>query len=145
MTAQKILLVDDEADIRDCVRLMVGHTGHFEFDQAENGREALEKILANKYDCVVSDIKMPEMDGVEMLKQVRAAGKNVPILFISAFADDDFDYRVMDYGAVKLIHKIDIRKVAGQVHEALKVGRDLEDITATRHFGVDFLKLLNKT
>lgn len=145
MTAQKILLIDDEADIRECVRLMVGHTGKFEFDQASNGVEGLEKIMHNKYDCVVSDIRMPGMDGVEMLKKVRALGNNVPILFISAFADDEFEYKVTDYGAVKLIHKIDIKDVATQVHEALKVGRDVKDITASQTFGADFLKLLNNT
>lgn len=145
MGALKVLVIDDEPDIRECVRLMVAHTGSFEFDQAADGEEGLKKILAGNYDCVVSDIRMPGMDGVTMLKKVRGAGNNVPILFISAFADDEFDYQVTDYGAVKLINKIDIKQVANRVQEAIQVGRDTKEITATRHFGDDFLKLLNNS
>lgn len=145
MQAQRILLIDDEDDIRDCVRLMVARTGNFEFDQACNGQEGLDKILQHKYDCVVSDIKMPGMDGVTMLKKLRAAGSHVPVLFISAFADDEFEYKVTDYGAVRLIHKIDIKEIARRVHEAIELGRDTQEITGQHQFGADFLKLLNNT
>lgn len=145
MQAMKILLIDDEDDIRDCVRLMVARTGNYEFDQACNGQEGLDKILKGNYDCIVSDIKMPGMDGVSMLKKMRAAGNHTPILFISAFADDEFEYQVTDYGAVKLIHKIDIKTVAERIKEAIQVGQDVKDITATHAFGDDFLKLLNNS
>lgn len=145
MQAQRILLIDDEDDIRDCVRMLVGRSGKYEFDQACNGQEGLDMILKGEYDCVVSDIKMPGMDGVSMLKKVRDAGNNTPILFISAFADDEFEYQVTDYGAVKLINKVDIKSVAALIKEAIQVGQDVRDITATREFGEDFLKLLNNT
>lgn len=145
MRAKKILLIDDESDIRECVQLLVARSGNYEFEHASDGAEGLQKILNGNYDCVVTDIKMPGMDGVSMLKKVRAAGKNIPILFISAFADEEFEYKVVDYGAVKLINKVDIKHVAKSVKEALVIGEQTAEITATREYGEDFLKLLNNT
>jgi DNA-binding response OmpR family regulator len=143
MAKHKILLIDDESDIRECLCILVGDTGNYEFDQAGDGAEGLRKILTSDYDCVVSDIKMPGLDGVSMLKQVRAAGKDVPVVFISAFADEQFDFALTQYGAVKLIHKLDLKDVAGRVQEAIRVGEDSQAMLRTDPMANDFLSLLN--
>lgn len=145
MRVPKILLIDDEEEIRDCIRLLVGRAGKYDFDQAANGQEGLSKILSGDYDCVVSDIKMPGMDGVSMLKRIRNAGKDLPILFISAFADPDFELEVTTYGAVKLINKVDICNLGKCIEEALTIGRDTNEITANHELGEDFLKMLNNS
>jgi two-component system nitrogen regulation response regulator NtrX len=141
MSVHKILLIDDEPDIRECVRLILARSGSYEFDQAADGAEGLQKILSGDYACVVSDIKMPALDGVAMLKKVRAAGRDVPMVFISAFADDRFEYQVTDYGAVKLIHKLDLKQVVGRIEEAIRLGEDSKALCDAG--GEDFLQLLN--
>lgn len=142
MAAHKILLIDDEPDIRECVRLIVGRSGSYQFDQAADGAEGLQMILSGEYACVVSDIKMPGLDGVAMLKKVRAAGNDVPMVFISAFADDQFEYQVTDYGAVKLIHKLDLKQVVGRIEEAIRLGMDSKALSES-FGGDDFLQMLN--
>jgi DNA-binding response OmpR family regulator len=141
MSVYKILLIDDEPDIRECMRMILGRSGSYEFDQAEDGEEGLTKILSQKYDCVVSDIKMPGLDGVSMLKKIRAAGNSVPIVFMSAFADDQFEYQVTDYGAVKLIDKLDMKKVLAGIQEAIRLGEDSKVLS--EGVGTDFLDILN--
>ncbi len=143
MPAHNILIIDDESDIRECLRLLVGHTGDYDFDQAGDGVEGLRKILSANYACVVSDIKMPGLDGLSMLKQVRAAGNDVPLVFISAFADDKFDHDLTEYGAVKLIHKLDLKDVADRVREAIRVGEDTQVMLKADAMADDFLQLLN--
>ncbi len=144
MGAHKILLVDDEPDILEYVKVLVKRSGEFQVETAEDGEQALTKILANDYDCVLSDIKMPVLDGVSMLERVRAAGRDVPVLFMSAFADASFERQVVGYGAVTLLDKTKMRDVVGRIQEALCVGDDTRAMHAEEGgMAGDFLALLN--
>lgn len=81
----KILVVDDDDIFRVAVEKNLRMAGH-ETISAHNGRSALEQITSHKPDLVISDIRMPEMDGVEMLKQIRAAGE-LPVILMTGFAE----------------------------------------------------------
>jgi YesN/AraC family two-component response regulator len=141
----RVLLVDDEVEIRDCLQLLASQS-ELEFDQAANGEIGLEMILKTTYDCVVSDIKMPRMNGIEMLKRVRQAGLDVPIVFISAFATEDFAHQVSEYGAVKLLHKLEMLKVRERIQEAILLGHELREIHKKQNIiGEEFIQLLHRT
>jgi CheY-like chemotaxis protein len=71
---QKILIVDDEKDIRDSVKLLVEGMG-YETGTAHNGKAALEALKQGKYDLVLLDVLMPEMSGRETLEEIRADPK----------------------------------------------------------------------
>ncbi len=145
MTKYKVLLVDDEQEIRECL-LSIAQASDLEFTQARNGEEGLRLILENEFDCVVSDIKMPRMTGLEMLAEARAAGRDVPMVFISAFATSEMSHDVSDYGAVKLLHKLDLIKVRERIQEAIELGIELKAIHRNKDaMGEDFIQLVHRT
>src|SRR5687768_16989733 len=80
------LVVDDEPRLRQVlVRLMVGEG--FRCDEAPNGAEALEKLEAGDYVLVLSDLRMPRMDGLELLKNIQEKHSNVAVILITAVAE----------------------------------------------------------
>ena len=96
----KILIVDDEIKIREVVSEYVKASG-YECDQASNGKDAIDMVAANNYDCVILDIMMPELDGFSACKKIKAI-KNVPVIMLSARTEEDdklfsFDLGVDDY------------------------------------------------
>ncbi|MDP1672452.1 MAG: chemotaxis response regulator CheY [Burkholderiales bacterium] len=84
----KFLIVDDFATMRRIVRNLLKEIGHQNADEAEDGQDALVKLRANPFDFVVSDVNMPNMNGFELLKQIRAddALKALPVLMVTAEA-----------------------------------------------------------
>lgn len=99
-----ILVVDDEEKMRELLAIMLGRSG-YSIDQAGNGLEALEKIIATPYDLVISDIKMPEMDGMELIAQMQQQDIFCPVVFITAFATIDSAVNAMKKGAADYITK----------------------------------------
>ncbi|HSF42029.1 MAG TPA: sigma-54 dependent transcriptional regulator [Thermoanaerobaculia bacterium] len=81
-----VLVVDDEAAIRDSLHMILEYEG-YRVDEAANGSQALTKVAERAPDAVLLDIKMPEMDGLELLKALRERGYDMPILMISGHAD----------------------------------------------------------
>jgi two-component system nitrogen regulation response regulator NtrX len=81
-----VLVVDDEAAIRDSLHMILEYEG-YRVDEAGNGSQALTKVAERAPDAVVLDIKMPEMDGLELLKALRERGYDMPVLMISGHAD----------------------------------------------------------
>ena len=77
--ARKILIVDDEADIRAEVAEYVQHKG-YEVEEAADGVEALEKFEAAPADLVITDIRMPRVDGYEVIRRIRRIDPRVPII-----------------------------------------------------------------
>ena len=67
----KLLIIDDERGIRNTLREILADEGH-EVDVAENGKQGLEMAHAKAYDLILTDIKMPEMDGMEVLEKLSA-------------------------------------------------------------------------
>lgn len=83
-----ILVVDDFPTMRRIVRSLLKELGFTNVEEAEDGQEALSKLKAGGFDFVVSDWNMPNLDGLEMLKQVRADDglKHLPVLMVTAEA-----------------------------------------------------------
>jgi two-component system response regulator (stage 0 sporulation protein F) len=82
----KILIVEDEQSQRDLYSIELQDDG-YEIDQATNGKEAVDKVVNNKYDLVILDIRMPEMDGIEALGKILSRDKKIPIIIYTAYSN----------------------------------------------------------
>lgn len=80
-----ILLVEDSPEVSLSVNEILASAGHT-VEDAASGKEALKKLKAGRFDAIVSDIWMPEMDGIALLKEIRGAGNEIPVVVISGGA-----------------------------------------------------------
>ena len=83
-----ILIIDDEKAIRAALRDILEHEKH-KVDEAEDGMAGLEKAIKGKYDLVLCDIKMPKMDGLEVLTKLQAHNEELPVVMISGHGTID--------------------------------------------------------
>jgi two-component system nitrogen regulation response regulator NtrX len=81
-----VLVVDDEASIRESLRMILEFEG-YEVREAAHGREALVAVADDPPDAVVLDVKMPEMDGMEVLQALRQRGQDMPVLVVTGHGD----------------------------------------------------------
>lgn len=82
----KILIVDDEAKIREVIKEYIEFSG-YESDEAEDGKEAVEKCRDNNYDLIIMDIMMPKVDGITAIKEIKKFS-DTPILVLSARTEE---------------------------------------------------------
>jgi two-component system response regulator FlrC len=101
---KSILVVDDEADMRFAIKEALGRKG-YSVDLAEDGREALGKINERGYGMVISDMQMPGLGGMDVLKGVKKAAPHVPVLLITAFGTIQKAVEAVKEGAVDFILK----------------------------------------
>ncbi|MDB5907803.1 MAG: DNA-binding response regulator [Massilia sp.] len=98
MNRRHVLVVDDEPHMRRVLEIMLGATGHAVFSAA-NGREALALLRSNPVDLVITDLRMPEMDGIELLRQMREGGIEAPVIMITAHGSVESAVAAMKFGA----------------------------------------------
>ncbi|MCX5802813.1 MAG: response regulator [Proteobacteria bacterium] len=98
----KLLVVDDEENIRMLFKEELEEEG-YQVEAASNGLEALEKLKGSSFDLVVLDIKMPGMDGIQALNEIKNLNKDQPVILCSAYGEfkQDFSSWVSDGYVVK--------------------------------------------
>ena len=103
----KFLIVDDFSTMRRIVRGLLKEIGFNNADEAEDGAVALQMLKAQKYDFVVSDINMPNMNGFDLLKAVKVDGelKHLPVLMVTAEARKEDIVMAAQNGAAGYIVK----------------------------------------
>jgi len=117
----KILAVDDEASIRDILKKGLSQMGGFSVEVAQNGREAIEKIENDVFDLVLTDMKMPEMDGLELLKTIKGTWPDMMVIMITAYGSIDAAVEAMKMGANDYITKpIDFNELSIHISKAQK-------------------------
>ncbi len=94
----KLMLAEDEPGLSRALTAILQHSD-YEVDTALDGLTALEYLLANDYDAAILDIMMPGMDGIEVLKCTRAAGKRLPIIMLTAKSEVSDKVEGLDAGA----------------------------------------------
>jgi DNA-binding response OmpR family regulator len=99
-----ILVVDDERNIRNNLR-MVLETEGYKVDTASNGDEALTRVKEGRYDIAFIDIQMPKMDGLELLRHVRALKPKMPVVMLTAYGTVSRAVEAMKLGAVDFLEK----------------------------------------
>ena len=75
----KILIIDDERSIRNAIREILEYE-KFEVDEAEDGLQGVVKVKGGKYDVILCDIKMPKMDGTEVLERIKLLAPDAPVV-----------------------------------------------------------------
>ncbi len=102
MSAKRILVVDNEPKMRRILELSLKNLGH-EVEQAGDGREALAAIERGAFDLVLSDLRMPNMDGIALLQALRERGEDVPVIVLTAYGTIETAVAAMKLGAVDYI------------------------------------------
>ena len=117
----KILIIEDEAAIRRVlVKILSEENDTYQVDEAEDGAVGLDKIKNNDYDLVLCDIKMPKMDGVEVLVEVKKIKPEIPMVMISGLGDMETAIHTMRLGAFDYISKPpDLNRLLNTVRNAL--------------------------
>ncbi|WP_067145994.1 sigma-54-dependent transcriptional regulator [Pseudotamlana agarivorans] len=117
----RILVIEDEAAIRRVlVKILSEENDTYQVDEAVDGLEGIEKIKNEDYDLVLCDIKMPKMDGVEVLEATKKIKAEVPVVMISGHGDLDTAVNTMRLGAFDYISKPpDLNRLLNTVRNAL--------------------------
>ena len=123
----KLLIIDDERGIRNTLREILADEGH-EVDVAENGKQGLEMAQAKAYDLIFSDIKMPEMDGLEFLVKLKNdendandANGECPVVMISGHGDVETAVQALKAGAYDFLLKpLDLNRILITTKNALE-------------------------
>ncbi len=114
----KLLIIDDERSIRRALREILEFE-NFEVHEAENGKEGLEKILSTTFDMVFCDIKMPLMDGMEVLEEIQKAKLDVPVIMISGHGNIETAVDAIKKGAFDFIEKpLDLNRILVTIRNA---------------------------
>ena len=117
----KILVVDDEAPVRDMIKKGLSQMGGYDVEVAQNGVEAVEKVEKDVFDLVLTDLKMPEMDGLELLKTIKGTRPEVMVILLTAFGSIETAVEAMKIGANDYITKpIDLNELLIHVSKAQK-------------------------
>ncbi len=103
-TSYRVLVVDDEEPIRKLITNILSLKGHRSV-MASNGLEALDKMTETKFDALITDIVMPEMDGIALTKEVSTRYQNLPILVMTAYAEEYSPGTAIRSGAREFIRK----------------------------------------
>ncbi|MBN2698117.1 MAG: sigma-54-dependent Fis family transcriptional regulator [Bacteroidales bacterium] len=114
-----ILVIDDEKSIRNTLKEILEYE-KFSVDLAENGKEGIELFEKSDYDVVLSDIKMPEMDGMEVLEKILDSGKDVQVIMISGHGNIETAVEAIKKGAYDYIEKpLDLNRMLITIRNAL--------------------------
>jgi two-component system, NtrC family, nitrogen regulation response regulator NtrX len=124
----KILVIDDEKTIRDALRDILEYEG-YEVDEAKDGQEGLDMVLASLYDVALCDIKMPKMDGLDVLLKAKEEGVITQFVMVSAFGNVENAVEATKRGAFDFITKPpDLNRLLVTVRNAIEKSNDVEVI-----------------
>ncbi|MBV2196355.1 MAG: sigma-54 dependent transcriptional regulator [Flavobacterium sp.] len=117
----KILIIEDEAAIRRVlVKILSEENDSYKVEEAEDGLQGIEKVKNEDYDLILCDIKMPKMDGVEVLEAVKKIKPEIPMVMISGHGDLETAINTMRLGAFDYISKPpDLNRLLNTVRNAL--------------------------
>ncbi len=125
-----ILVVDDDRGVREFLQIMLEREG-YAVSCAESGKEALTLFKAKNADLILTDLKMPKMDGIDLLKEIKAINPDAAVILLTAHASSDTAVAAMQEGAFDYIEKdFDVEDLKATVRDALrKKGIEAVDVT----------------
>lgn len=137
----KVLIVDDERSIRNSLSEILSYEG-YEVETAEDGPDAVAKVEKSKYDVVFCDIKMPGMDGIEVLEKIKAMGVDSPVVMISGHGDIDTAVECIKKGAFDFVQKpLDLNRILITIKNATDMATLTVHIKALKKkvYGADMI------
>ncbi len=160
MPADKILVVDDEQSMTQFLSIVLRKEG-YHVTAVNNGKDALEKVKAEPYDVVITDIKMPGMDGIQLLQQIKKHDPSLPVVIMTAYASQQSAIDSVNQGAfqyliknakndeIKLVvrNALEMRKVRSEnvfLKRELKKGHEEKTIIGSSDEMVKVFKMVDK-
>jgi DNA-binding NtrC family response regulator len=160
MSAEKVLVVDDEQSMTQFLGIVLRKEG-FQVTTVNSGREALEKVKAEAFDVVITDIKMPGMDGIQLLQGIKKVDATLPVVIMTAYASQQSAIDAVNLGAfqyliknakndeIKLVvrNALELRKVRTEnvyLKRELKRGHDEKIIIGSSEEMVRVFKMVEK-
>ena len=126
----RVLIVDDEAPLLRATKRILTSAG-YDVTTAANGREAIEIILHAKFDVIISDIAMPELDGIQLLRTVRQRDLDVPVVLMTGAPDLSTAMQAVTHGALQYLTKpvdlVELKEVmqrAVRLHQIARLKRE---------------------
>lgn len=137
-TAYPILIVEDDSDLSELIKIQLTDND-YEIEQAFNGRIALNKALENKYSLIILDVMLPEVDGFEICKSIRKENHQIPILMLTAKAEEADKIMGLDYGADDYLTKpFSIKELIARVKALLRRASASETEDSSKLDQMDF-------
>ncbi|HEY7460674.1 MAG TPA: sigma-54 dependent transcriptional regulator [Gemmatimonadota bacterium] len=125
-----ILIIDDEPSLLESLSILLSRRG-YRVETAQSGRAGIRQLRKEKPDVIVSDIKMPEVSGIDVLKAAREVDLFLPVILITARADVDTAIQALNDGAFQYIQKpFENRELLAQVENALQLRGRLSDLNS---------------
>jgi DNA-binding NtrC family response regulator len=125
----KVLVVDDDKVLQQSVKQALEYH-HFVVDVADNGKEAVNKVYGQKYDLVVMDVNMPEMDGIQALTEIKKHDPSVIVLILTAYSNVTDAVKAVKEGAYNYLEKpITSDNLVALIKRALKARSMVETLT----------------
>ena len=160
MSAEKILVVDDEQSMTQFLSIVL-RKENFQVTAVSNGRDALERVKAENFDVVITDIKMPGMDGIQLLNQIKKHDPSLPVVIMTAYASQQSAIDAVNHGAfqyliknakndeIKLVvrNALEMRKVRSEnlfLKRELKKGHEEKTIIGSSDEMVRVFKMVDK-
>lgn len=103
--SKRVLIVDDDANLLSHVALMIDLCGNYETDVASWGDEALVKMALHHFDLIITDLRMPKMDGLELMERVGVRHPDTRLIMMSAHSDAKAAKRAFELGAYEALVK----------------------------------------
>ena len=126
MAKPRILIADDEEGIRESLSLIL--EDHYELVFAVDGEDTLAKAQKNGLGAILLDIKMPKLDGLEVLKRLRKAGVKTPVLMLTAYQSVELAKEAVRLGAVNYLPKpFERDQIIAAIREALSNDRQVSE------------------
>jgi two-component system response regulator PilR (NtrC family) len=116
----RILVIDDEADIRETFEALLSSAG-YEVTTAESGAAAIERARKTPFDLAITDLRMPDMSGVDTIASLRRIDPALPVIVVSGYVSDESAQRCYEEGGIRIVCKpFDIDEVLDLVQAALQ-------------------------
>ncbi|KKM02206.1 hypothetical protein LCGC14_1786730 [marine sediment metagenome] len=114
-----ILISDDNLSLTKTMKLILEHE-NFKVETTNDGFEAIEKVKNENFDIIFLDIKMPNINGVDVLKKIKKIKPNSIVIMMTAYSVDELINEAFKWGAIKILHKpIDIKNLLKSISKAI--------------------------
>ncbi|HKA34640.1 MAG TPA: response regulator, partial [Candidatus Binatia bacterium] len=145
---ERVLIVDDEEHVCTLFKRILQKDG-YEVECAPSGEDALAMLERRPFDLVITDLKMPGIDGLELLKRGRALRPSVSFVMLTAFGTVQTAVEAMKQGAydylVKPVDKDEIKIVAAKALEVQRLTREVERLRSQLDLALDFDQLVGQS
>jgi len=119
-----ILVVDDNESIREVLAVILSGSG-YRCESAKNGVEAMQRVRQARFDAVVTDLEMPQMDGIALTREIRQQFSSLPVMILSGHTDDDSRETAFRAGAREFLSKpFDIPDFIRKLHGMLPAHKE---------------------